>query len=77
MNWPTRRLKSVAGPHYETACDLARGYPCGNCKTGNEFHCIDDGCVELREGIYEALQKAERDGQTKAMREMNLGAKRG
>lgn len=51
---------SGMGPYYDIACDLARGFFCGNCDepTAKAWRCVDDGCCSLRDGIYEELKAA-------------------
>lgn len=55
-------MKRPANPYYEVACDLARGFFCGDCKDAacEEWKCLEDGCCSLRDGIYEELKAAAR-----------------
>lgn len=52
----------VADPLYETACDLAHGFCCGNCDRdqAHEWRCDEDGCCSLRDGIFEEMRAAVR-----------------
>lgn len=62
------RRSRIADPLYEIACDLARGFCCGNCDRdqAHEWRCEEDGCCSLRDGIYEEMRAAVRAAIAKA-----------